>query len=324
MTLPELDAARCVHAAMETAQCQACVEACPRDAWLLDEEALHFEAGRCDGCGLCKPACPPQAIRISSTPARRKVAGTSVLLAACDQAVSHAGPGQVGCLHGIGLADLLREYRAGLRVWLFARGDCASCPRGGGETLHALLARLNEALGQRNQPLILTRDLRPDIWTALLPEQVTKPSARRGFFRALVSRTATGPLPEPHPPEAPGRLLTQQSNASLPWSVHIDHARCVACHACARICPEQAIRFDHHLPAYLLDAPACTGCGLCRDVCEPQAVKIQAWTAPPKPILPLTILRCRICGVECHAPAEAAIEATCWVCRTSSARKRLL
>ncbi|MCU0933369.1 MAG: 4Fe-4S binding protein, partial [Thiobacillaceae bacterium] len=90
--LPELDGARCVHAAIETATCRACVEACPRGAWRLDDAALELDASQCDGCGLCVPACPGRAIALPLTLAIRPVAGTTAVLAACD----HAGDGVAG------------------------------------------------------------------------------------------------------------------------------------------------------------------------------------------------------------------------------------
>jgi ferredoxin len=60
--LPEVIGERCVHSLIERATCRRCVDACPTGAWLIDEERLGIDPARCDGCGLCAPACPQAAI----------------------------------------------------------------------------------------------------------------------------------------------------------------------------------------------------------------------------------------------------------------------
>jgi len=60
--LPEVLAERCVHSLIERATCRRCVDACPTRAWVIDDERLGIDPVRCDGCGLCAPACPQAAI----------------------------------------------------------------------------------------------------------------------------------------------------------------------------------------------------------------------------------------------------------------------
>lgn len=325
---PGLDAARCVHSAIETASCQACVNLCPRDAWRLHDEALTFDAGQCDGCALCRAACAPAAITIARAPARREVAGTPALLAACDRAVAGIGAGRVGCLHGIALRDLLREYRAGWRVWLLARGDCATCPRAGAESLEERIAKLNAALRQRGQVALRTRELTAATWLDLLAEDADRQAARRGFFQALARRplgvalgdVSTAEAAPEHAP--PGRQLAASVTAILPWAPVITAERCIACHACARVCPEGAIRLVEEAPAYRIDAAACSGCRLCSDVCPREAVRVSAWSTPGADRLDLTARRCPACGVTYHAPAGQAPE-KCWICAARPASGRL-
>ena len=69
IALPKLFGERCVHALSATASCKACVDVCPEDAWLLDDEALGLDTERCDGCGLCAAACPERAIVSRHEPA---------------------------------------------------------------------------------------------------------------------------------------------------------------------------------------------------------------------------------------------------------------
>ena len=333
---PELDGAGCVHAAIETASCRACVESCPMNAWRLDDAALEFDAGACDGCGLCVPACPRRAIRLPLAIARRQVAGTSANLAACDRitAASHAEPGSVPCLHAIGLADLLLAYRAGRPLWLLAQGNCADCPRGGGESLSARVARLNTALRQRGRPAILLREMSISTWKRLLESsEAPLDQARRGFFRALSRQPAAALLgedlsPEPQEREPPGQYLPGGEDALLPWVVRLDLSRCTGCHACARVCPEGAIRFIETAPdgtaAYRISSRACSGCGLCRDVCDSKAVGLQPWAEPKQTEIALKKRRCRGCGVAFHQPDEAAGETRdCWICARTRPPRRL-
>lgn len=59
------------------------------------------------------------------------------------------------------------------------------------------------------------------------------------------------------------------------WSVKPvlmhDERKCVRCHSCQAVCPEQAITFE---PAFRLDSKKCTVCGKCVDVCVPGALTV--------------------------------------------------
>jgi len=336
--LPELDSARCVHAAIETASCRACVEVCPKKAWRLDDAALEFDSGLCDGCGLCVPACPRQAIVLPLSFARRPVAGTKALMAACDRAggdvvtqvANHDKPGHIPCLHAIGLGELLRAYRAGRHVWLLAHGDCTRCPRGQGEKLSTRLAHLNAALRQRGRRPIVLRKVSLASWSALINTAgAGEAHARRGFFRALTQQPATvligaPPVLEKEQAKSPGEYLPDGDDALMPWIIRLNANQCVGCHACARVCPEDAIQFDAAAPAYHLRHRACTGCGLCQDVCQHHAVTLQPWTEPTQWALPLVEQRCPRCGAAFHTPAEVSSHTRhCWVCAGAKQKRRL-
>jgi ferredoxin len=326
----KFDGARCVHAAIETASCQACVEVCPKKAWHLDDAALEFDAGLCDGCGLCVPACPRQAIVLPLSFASRPVAGTTATLAACDRVAGHvpscSESGYIPCLHAIGLGDLLRAYRSGQHLWLLAHGDCADCPRGCGESLFNKVSHLNRALRQRGRPFIVLREVSMSVWTSLLKSSAGQgqAQARRGFFRALSQRPAAMLLGENSLPEEerkpPGEFLPGGDDALMPWVVQLEATRCVGCHACVRVCPEGVIRFVEtfsrdDVPAFHLHPRACTGCGLCLDVCAHQAVRLQPWAEPTQTTLPLIEQRCRRCGVDFYLPVDVFDGVReCWIC----------
>lgn len=60
--IPEIIAERCVHSLCEVASCTRCVDACPQEAWILDDASLKIDTSRCDGCGLCVTACTESAL----------------------------------------------------------------------------------------------------------------------------------------------------------------------------------------------------------------------------------------------------------------------
>lgn len=332
---PAVDAGRCVHSHIASASCRACVDICPTRAWRLDDEGLNLVEAACDGCGLCAPACPGTAISLSARPARRKVADTPAMLAACDKAMTGAPvpdgsrpDGLLGCLHGIGLSDLLGAYRRGYRVWLLAHGDCASCPRDRGEPVRERIERLNTALRQRGRAPMVSREISPQAAASLLSVSDENVS-RRDFFQALSRRPTAAVLgalaaDEEIAAATMADLLPEGDDALMPWVVEIDASRCSGCHACARICPEGAIEFDASAPAYRLRHRACTGCALCRDVCEADAVGLLAWSEPKQTLVSLRGQRCRSCGVDFHKPVDAPNGTDlCRICATAKPARRL-
>ncbi len=51
--------------------------------------------------------------------------------------------------------------------------------------------------------------------------------------------------------------------------VTVDESKCVACGACADVCPENAITVDS---AAAIDADKCIECGVCIDECPSGAI----------------------------------------------------
>ena len=52
-----------------------------------------------------------------------------------------------------------------------------------------------------------------------------------------------------------------------------DRTHCVACGACAKVCPRQAITIHRGLYA-LIDSDRCVGCGLCARECPASVITI--------------------------------------------------
>ena len=310
---PEIDAAACVHALAETSDCRACVDACPRQAWVLDDEALGLDTAACDGCGLCVPACPRGAISSDLPVETLLYRGRRIAILACERA-GVDGAGVMPCVHAVGLAHLIELYRQGVRTLLYAHGRCDTCDRrGSGQSLPAAIARLQSLLDDRGLAPFKARPYGPAEWCArravLLGGGIRNAGAemsRRAFLRGAagealqrglqirgiglpVRRQETRTLDDSLPPNGASALYS-----AVPV---IDEERCEACHACARICPDGALQFDAVQRSYRIHPGACSACGLCESVCEVGAVMLQRWVkAPPECHLALVEQRCRACG----------------------------
>lgn len=333
--LVTLEASRCVHARIETASCQACVEACPRSAWHLDDEELGLSAADCDGCGLCAAACPTRAITAPTGEAlRRRLDGHRVLMAACERALPEGGEGGMTCLHTLTTADLLRYWRRGERVWLITTADCAHCERGRGQGFSSRVEHINRLLEARGEPRILVKSLLPELWSRLRELDTDSTVARRRFLQRLWRRPASELLEgriqdeESDTREPPGSFLP--GHGPLPWAIRLDPLTCVVCQACIRVCPDQALRLQDEptgTPGQRtlgLEHERCTGCGLCVDVCEPRAIAVQAWTEPERAEIALRESVCRACGAPFLLPTERGDGVQlCWVCQRGQPARRL-
>ncbi|WP_448202531.1 4Fe-4S binding protein [Azospirillum sp. sgz302134] len=333
--LPTIAAERCVHNKALVASCRGCADACPRGAWIVDEDGVSLDAQSCDGCGLCAPACPQSVISHGHRAARRLEAGRPVAFAACSQTGLRNGQdgngrdgveGVLPCLNVLSLSDLAALYRDGVRRMVIARGTCAACPTGSSTAvrLERAVEELNALLDGRGlPPLVLTRRSATP-WRAYLtfdtvPDEITggteaeSPNAvsRRGLFR-LSSRRPTVPVAaveaQADSIRPPGRLLPEPAAARLadtqpwPWVPSIDSSVCEGCGSCARLCPTGAIRLTEDPPAFRIIAEDCTGCRLCVDVCRPGALILERLAPRRQIIVALHPRRCPSCGVTTRLP----------------------
>lgn len=325
-SLPHVDGDLCVHSLIEQASCQACVDACPRGAWILDDEQLGLDTDACDGCGLCRPACPQAAINHDHQAELRSFKGKGLAIVACERS-GIDGEGVIPCLHALDLASLLQMQQQDVRMLLFTRGECADCERSRSslsfDTLIENFQRLSE---QHKLPKLLVADYKPRGW-AQRREHLNKQAppgrrlSRRGFFRGVTGSTLNTVLPEQE-----GGTSSQNSTVMdmLPSGVlrglfphvpEIDPSSCSGCDACTRVCPHQAIRLEPDPLAYHVDARRCSGCNMCIDICEQQAVSVRQWATATGQVVTLSEANCRACGAPFHLPSsEQEQPGLCRIC----------
>lgn len=333
LRLPEIDGEACVHARLEQAQCSACVEACPREAWILDEDALGLDVEACDGCGLCMPACPTGALHIHLPWVIRSLGGNMVALFACERSPAEDSRACIPCIHALGLRQLLLLYTAGVHFLLLSRGDCESCSRNSGERIQQRIDGLNRLLGDRRRPGMKLLEHSPSVWQKIYrtDEVVTRGTrlGRREFLRepaAQVRRqlVVLDPFNLPECRTLPPAELLPDATAgetSWPWLPALDPRRCNGCDACTRLCPTGALSIsletEETEACYEVDAARCNGCNICTAVCDSEAIGVAAGTASRTTHIGLATAQCHSCGNSFHLPREhpSLGDGLCRICR---------
>ncbi len=330
---PELDAQRCVHSRLEIASCQACVDACPYDAWQLTDEALQIDVAECDACGLCEPVCPEQAIRFDYEFKPRLLTDQRIVFVSCEKAEFAGEEESIPCLHAISERSLLEIRNKGEYQLVVASGDCDKCERGGVIPLSARLDNVNRWLESQGMEAVEAARCRDgDQWKRFLGNTHVADESdlvgRRGFFRQMLGEAAktASRITEKQEVVPPGLVIkADHPNHITPAAPVIDPRHCIACDACIRICPHQALTLDGEDQAYKIHADSCTGCGLCVDVCEDNAVTLHFWETPPQSSVPLLGAKCASCGVDFRVVDidDQAAPDKCRICQQSDFSSQL-
>lgn len=334
--LPQIDAERCVHALIEQASCQACVDVCPHNAWFLSDEAFGLDSGICDGCGLCQPACPQLAITHEHQPELRSFKGRDIAIVACERSGAE-GEGVIPCIHSLDLSALLDVQRQGARILMYARGDCGACDRAQtARSFEKLVANFTRFASGHQLPQLRVRKYTAQEWKErrkhLTHEAQGKGYSRRGFLRGFLGKAVehglnqrgSSPVSRQQATTVASTLPETSVQGWFPHVPRIDPNACSGCDACVKVCPHAAIRLGSDPFHYAVDARCCSGCGMCVDVCDANAVSVQEWSQAEGQIVALQKSRCTACGVPFHRPKlDKSDKALCRICAQQGHHKKL-
>ncbi len=309
--LPDIDGARCVHSHSHLASCRLCVDACPDDALVMNDELFGVNEDACSFCGLCQPACPQNAISMKETVPVDK----GVALLECNRAPDATGKLSIQCIHSQGLEQLARLYQKNVRQIALLTGDCDHCNRYRKTGFFVQLTAFNRLAESRGlAPVeLITADI--GHWQAWLEDQAKSGIAnkgRRAFLHSLVAPVIEEEA-KPEKNTALARLQERSENdpatacyAAIPA---IDPQKCNGCDACINICPEHAlilVKEESALLQYTFLSHCCTGCGLCVDVCQMGAMSLEEMTSQSVSAVELCAKTCKSCGAGFHLPKMSA------------------
>lgn len=333
LRLPEIDGERCVHAQIETASCNNCVEICPLQAWRLDDESLKISVNACDGCGLCAAVCPQGAILHSHEPLLRQYKQHIFAFAACEKAAIQEPNHDaiMPCVHALSLHDIARLYQQQVRGLLVSCADCDNCSRNTRQNLFTLVENFNQLLTSRQLLPFILRNFTPENWSTELAKTATsqgKSLNRRDFLRRSVHNSvhatfkAKGWLTDKFSPPATW-LPNSADLVNYPYVPQIEPLNCTGCDACFNTCPQQALTIDLAQAQYVIKPELCTACNICVDICDHHAIIIKTWAEAQETRLDLIASRCKRCGAPFHYPHGYSATAICPICQRVNHHKNL-
>lgn len=353
-------AERCLR--VTGSDCRACVGICPATALRLgpqgSSEAPQSELTRCTDCGLCAATCPSGAIAGVGVPpgalTREAERQSSSMKVVCGPARTelpgkegnHAFP--VSCL-----AELHPETVVATALALepdsaltLVHGQCSQCPGAQRARVDAVVqesADLLRRLDNGGRRVLLVRAQTQALTHQ--PDVAAHPGvdARRGWARRdliTAGRSAARAAPAPAVTSPRAELLrysAEPSSVTLQLTHPLDAKGCTFCHACAAVCPTQALVIGR-IPTDVaepdgaatrlelaLDPVRCLGCGQCAHVCVDDLVTLgrapgRASRDPGRAARLIVLARGqRPTCHRCAQPLAPREQGTCCRCESASA-----
>lgn len=262
----------CVRHKVKKNPCQACIDACPLAAISLAEGNIVIDDAQCNRCGHCLFACPTDALE-NISPIKRHWH---------QDRLTAPLSAQPACVDEL----LMWHFHYGIRAIELDTPD---------EGWLRAIAELNLKLRALEQP----------VWRLAQPAANPVNTARRQWLR-MANEADSGSV-------LSGRRALRDAVTFINhYSINFHAEQCYLCGACARICPEQAIRLE--ADQITLDNARCTGCGQCKAVCFPDAIDSEkSPNHAAERRLTVVQQRCATCGQQFSAwTAEQSI---CPFCR---------
>ncbi|MFW5709501.1 MAG: 4Fe-4S dicluster domain-containing protein [Chloroflexota bacterium] len=332
-----LDSAACVRSRHKSADCSACVDACPTSAFSVDGEGggLTLDGDRCVGCAACTHLCPTGAIH-SRTSADRLLkhveqhgdAARVELICPYREPVNRQADRDSAafitprCLAALAPSTYVELANRGVRHITLRLDACADCPIShAAQTICETAAAAADLLRAAPMTTIVLVSEPPAGKRNLSDLHDTRQTSvsRRGLFQ-MFTRPLTEPSDVPRL-SLPVRLTAEQQRllpavveralqtSDMPdWAPRlVADDSCTGCDVCAKLCPTAALslqRDDAHFWLHFR-AAYCTGCGLCTAGCPSHALDLAPDHQPTDPA-----------AVSSEILVEGALQ-TCKRCRTA-------
>ena len=289
--------------------CRACVEICPAAALRLgpagSTQAPQSERSRCTDCGLCAAACPSGAITGVGVPAGALTAEASrrsLDMSVVCSAARQRRPGSdddpaftVSCLaamHPETVVATALALQPGSTL-ILTRASCTDCPSAQQARAEAvihdsvdLLHRMgNSGPGGCGRRIVLVEVSANDAGARQDEAGRPRGAGRRVWSRRTLltaGRSGARPAPSPAVTAPRAELLSHSVNpaaVALQLTHPVSAQGCTFCHACAAVCPTQALRIGR-LPGgetvdndsvrleLAVNPSRCLGCARCVQVCN--------------------------------------------------------
>lgn len=294
----------CLRSRFRPHDCRRCEAACLRGAIEAEAGGVRIDTVTCDGCMLCVPACPAEALRPPGPGFLSVVEDLSEVerpVLGCRGQGETDAHARVECLGQLASEQLLAlEILVPGRLTLNA-STCSRCCRAGS------LRQLKRRLSRTRRVDTVGQDRRLRLIES--PDELGADSAdcdRRSFFRSagkrLTRRLADcldrlqdgrAPRASKRPPQrtvllaaALRRLSTDKRKAAeeacFP-QVRLN-AACDHCGRCAAVCPTNALlrSRDNGIRHLEVLRARCTACGVCESFCPQGGIEV---IAPDRTVL---------------------------------------
>lgn len=275
----------CTRKISPLSSCSACIDVCPDEAILLENEKMVIDEKRCTSCGVCITVCPVQAVK-GQSPSRRVSQGHLLL------ELESPLPS---------ITEMLYYHKKGIR---FVHQPSLNA------NLENVIRRVNEILGAMSLELL-------QVTNQFLMEPEEQPRlSRRDFFAKLSSDSKKTVLSS----VTPVKWRFNESNFKpsvlfKDWSfykVEITKDECTLCEACFNICPSGVFSLGEN--ELTMNENQCTSCNLCLDICRTSAIKVEQKVHQSPPVsYNLRKNICTQCGTGFHAWEESD---SCHICST--------
>jgi ferredoxin len=322
------DIASCVKATSKFSTCSKCVDICPVDTIVFQENIPSFTPSACIDCGACVGACPSGSFSLS------QYSGIDFFFSFIESKnATISCKEHLPCLAMLSVEELLAL--AIVKETTLELGYCKNCEIGG------LYKEIVSNIEEVNFILSSFGDKHLDVsFAAPLKDQKEEPS-RRSFlshinikkmqeakekFDAKVDEDElksfaidSSNIEKLKPKTIPARrklLLTLLKRLEKPSQYELlpqEEIRfisqkyieesCTNCQICYRICPTGALSSDSKFSRINFDSIACIKCHLCHDVCEPDAIKLQKgfenqelFEPRKRTLIEFDVRRCNECG----------------------------